>query len=432
MTKDIKAQPAPEHLVSKFKLQTSKEVDFFLPINKGNAKVGHAKELNTETPKLFQPLEIIPGFTLSNRIGVSPMCTYSSPSTGSEIGNPTKFHQTHYGSFALRGSGLIIVESSAVAPNGRLSPEDAGIWNDEQAKAWKSIVQFAHSQGVKIGIQLGHGGRKASGIPPADHLQFGIDSSLGGWSDVKGAVVAPSALPFNPDPEVNLQGYVTPTALTTDQVKETVELFGAAAKRAYEIAGFDFVEIHGAHGYLINEFLSASSNKRTDQYGGSFENRIRFLLEIVDAVKSETHPTFLRISADELTPSDPDAWTIEDSVKLAHVLVQHGGVHVIDVSSGANNPHAERRPSHQGFQVPYAKALKAAVGDKIQIAAVGGFVDGEFANKVVENGEADIVLVGKSLLKNPGLPWVWADQLGVKINVGRPFEWPYYHPAWKF
>ncbi|CCH44080.1 hypothetical protein BN7_3639 [Wickerhamomyces ciferrii] len=407
---------------NRFLTKPSDQVPYFHP--KVEIPLGTQVE-NGEVPipKLFQPFKI-KNTQFVNRIGVSPMCTYSSAHAGPDIGCATAFHQTHYGSFALQGPGMIIVEATAIDPNGRLSPEDLGIWNDDQALSLKKFVQFAHAQGVKIGIQLGHGGRKASGTAIYNHLQKGIGKAEFGWSDIPGAIVGPSPISFS------TRSYVTPSELTIDQIQDLVQKFGDAAKRAREISGFDFVEIHAAHGYLLSSFLSGTSNKRTDQYGGSFENRIRFLLEVVDAVKDDTTPLFVRVSGSELAPHIEGSWTIEDTVKLSDHLIEHG-VDVLDISSGGNNAKAERRKTYQGFQVPLAKAVKEHVGNKLLIATVGKIDQGEFANDTLEAGHADIVLSGRAFLKNPGLVWKWADDLGVRIKHSKQYEWPFYPPPFK-
>jgi 12-oxophytodienoic acid reductase len=393
---------------------------YFLP--KPQAPVGSVKndKSNEPVPKLFQPLKI-KGLELHNRVVVSPMCTYSAAHDGPEIGHPTLFHHIHYGAFALRGVGAIVVEASAVVPEGRLSPEDVGIWNDGQALKWKGIVDFAHSQGTKIGIQLGHGGRKASGVAPHRFLQAGVSSANNGWNDIPGKFVGPSAISFSE------QSYPVPHELTIAETKDIVQAFKDAANRAYNIAGFDFVEIHGAHGYLISSFLSGTSNKRTDEYGGSFENRSRILVEIVDAVKDDIHPLFVRISGTESAEHIEGSWTIEDSQKLADLLVEHG-VDLLDISSGGNNKDQTRRANTAGHQVPLSKAVKNHVGDKLLVGAVGRINSGKLANEILEEGSADLIFNGREFLKHPGLVWAFADELGVRLNAAVQYEWPYYHP----
>ncbi|CCH44116.1 NADPH dehydrogenase [Wickerhamomyces ciferrii] len=409
--------------VNRYLTQPSDEVPYFYPKNKIPLGIAYKNDPNKQIPGLFNPLTI-KNLKLNNRIGVSPMCTYSSAHDGPDLGKVTPFHLVHYGAFALQGTGLIMIEATSVDPNGRTSPEDLGIWSDEHALALKPIVEFAHAQGVKIGIQIGHAGRKSSGTAMYNALQKGVGKTEFGWSDVPGAVVAPSPISYSED------SYVTPTELSGDQIQELIKNFRDAAKRARDISGFDFVEIHAAHGYLLNSFLSGASNKRTDQYGGSFENRIRLLLKIIDVVKDDHQPLFVRVSGSELAPQIEGSWDIEDTIKLSDYLIEHG-VDVLDVSSGGNNSQAQRRKAYQGFQVPLAKAVKEHVGDKLLVATVGKIEEAKFANEIIENGDADIVLVGKAFLQNPSLVWKWANDLFVRIKHTNQYEWPYYYPPFK-
>lgn len=333
--------------------------NYFLP--RPSAPVGSIAENEGKIPKLFEPL-IIKNLKLNNRVLVSPMCTYSAPFEGPHVGEPTDFHKIHYGSFALRGAGAIIIEATAVVPEGRLSPEDLGLWTDEQAYKFKEIVDFVHAQGSKIGVQLGHGGRKASGVATPLFLQHGIGSRNYGWNDIKGKFVGPSAISYG------LDSYPVPQELTIEEIEDLVRSFKKAADRAYNIAGFDFVEIHGAHGYLVSSFLSGTSNKRSDKYGGSLENRSRLLLEIVDAIKTDEHPLFVRISSTELADDQEGAWTIKDSVALSDLLIEHG-VDLLDVSAGGNNAKQLRAPKFDGYQIPYAKEIKEHVKDKLLIGS---------------------------------------------------------------
>lgn len=401
-------------------VKPSEHTDFFIPEPRDfPAGKLHDSEDATKAPKLFTPLKI-KNMTVTNRVGVSPMCTYSAPNSGELTGHATQFHQTHYGAMALRAPGLIIIEAAAVNPQGRLSPEDLGIWTDAQARDLKKIVDFAHSQGVKIGCQLGHGGRKASGFAMPIHLGKAVGKEYKGWADTTGTV-GPSAIAWE-------EGrYVTPKELTKDEIKGIVEDFRKAAKRCYEIAGFDFVEIHGAHGYLITEFYSGISNKRTDEYGGSFENRIRFLTEIVDATVSPDHPLFVRISATDKADDVEGAWTIEQSKKLADVLAEHG-VDFLDVSDGGNYHSPQRGPKGPAFQRELAKAIKDHVGDKLIVSTVGRITSGTLAEEILQSGDADFTLVGSGFLKNPGLVWAWADELGVRVNTSWSYTWPF-HPS---
>lgn len=405
--------------------KASDEVDFFLPIAVHypvGRPIGATSQGETlPKPQLFTPLKI-KGTHFQNRLGVSPMCTYSAPSEGDSVGFATKFHEIHYGSFALRGAGFIIVEATAVRPEGRLSPEDLGIWSDEHARSLKPIVDFAHSQGTKIGIQLGHGGRKASGLPIPLHVSKGARKGEDqGWD-----TVGPSPISYDEEQ------FPAPHELSVDEIKEIVLSFKEAAKRAYDIAHFDFVEIHGAHGYLISEFLSGLSNTRTDAYGGVLENRARILLEIVDAVKDGEHPLFVRISASDLT-DEPNAWTLEQASELALLLEDHG-IDVLDVSDGGNYNKARRRPQGPASQAPLAKAIRDKLHSRgtqtpILVASVGGFHSGVVAEEKLQDKSADIILSGREFLINPGAAIRFGQDLGVKISSAWPYEWSYEYPA---
>ncbi|KAI0667326.1 FMN-linked oxidoreductase [Trametes maxima] len=355
-------------------------------------------------PTLFKPLKIR-GVEFQNRVWLSPLCQYSS-----EDGVVQEWQHAHLGGIFTRGPGLTIVEAAAVSPEGRISPECAGIWTDEQANAWAKIVEFAHSQGQKIGIQLAHAGRKASTLAPFVHAGHVADEVAGGWPD---DVWAPSAIPF-------AELYAQPKELTKAGIKRLVKSFVEAAKRAVR-AGFDVIEVHGAHGYLISSFLCPTSNKRTDEYGGSFENRIRFPLEVVDAVRAvipPTTPLFFRVSAsewlEEVLPNEP-SWRSEDTVRLAGVLASHG-VDLLDVSSSGTNV-AQEIKTGPAYQAHFAEAVKKAHGDKILVAAVGSINTGVLAQGVLDKGQADAVFVGRMFQKNPGLVWAFAEDLGVEAHV---------------
>jgi 12-oxophytodienoic acid reductase len=315
----------------------------------------------------------------------------------------------------------MIIEATAVSPEGRLSPECLGIWTDSHAEAIRPIVEFAHAQGVKIGIQLNHGGRKSSGLALPVHLAKTADAEHYGWP-----TVAPSAISYDEE------RYSSPRALGLNEIKDIVHKFKAAAKRAYEIAGVDFVEIHSAHGYLLSEFLSGLSNKRTDEYGGSFENRTRLLLEIVDAVKDHEHPLFVRISASDLTEL-AESWDLEQSKRLALILQEHG-VDLLDVSNGGNYNKAQRRPKGPASQAHLSKAIRDHLEENSKktmlVASVGGFHDGDVAQAKLEDESADVILVGREYLKNPGAALKFADQLGVVPSSGRAYEWTYNPPKY--
>ncbi|MGA7255533.1 MAG: NADH:flavin oxidoreductase/NADH oxidase [Terracidiphilus sp.] len=326
---------------------------------------------------LFSPLKLR-NLILPNRIGVSPMCQYSSVD-----GFATDWHLVHLGSRAVGGAGLVIAEASAVTPEGRITPADLGIWKDEHIPDLARIVRFVHSQGVQAGIQLAHAGRKASMAPPSkgERLLSAVD---GGWTPV-----APSAIPFS-------EKYATPRALDEAGIDAVVEAFRVAALRALK-AGFDLVEIHSAHGYLLHEFLSPLSNHRTDAYGGSPENRARLLLRVVDAVRGvwpEERPLFVRISATDWTEG---GWTADDSVALARLLKEHG-VDLVDCSSGGNVAGA-KIPLEPGYQVWFAARIRREAG--MATAAVGLITTPAQAEAIVAGGEADLVLLAREMLRDP-------------------------------
>ncbi|KAI0653572.1 FMN-linked oxidoreductase [Cubamyces menziesii] len=367
-------------------------------------------------PTLFQPLKIR-GVEFQNRLWLSPLDQYSS-----DNGVPQEWHHAHLGGIFTRGPGFSMVEASAVLPEGRVTPECAGIWNDEQAAAWAKIVEFAHSQGQKIGIQLAHAGRKGSTLAPFVNMGSVAVEAANGWPD---DVWGPSAIPYN-------DKFPQPKELTKEGIKRIVKAYVDAARRSLR-AGFDVIEIHGAHGFLITSFLSPTSNKRTDEYGGSFENRIRLAVEIVDAVRGvipPTMPLFFRVSAsewlEEVFPDEP-SWRIEDTVRLAGVLAEHG-VDLIDISSSGNHP-AQKIKTGPAYQAHFSEAVKRAHGDKILVSAVGSITDGQLAQSVLNKGQADVIFVGRGFQKNPGLVWKFADDLGVQIHVAGQIGWGFYGRA---
>ena len=344
-------------------------------------------------PQLFDPITIR-GVEISNRAWVSPMCQYSA-----QDGVVGEWHHVHLGSFATGGAGLIFAEASGVVPEGRISLGCPGIYNEAQVAAWSPIVDFAHSMGSKIGIQLAHAGRKGgTTVPGSDHFMATPDE--GGWE-----AVAPSAIAF--------EGYPTPRALTTAEIHELVRQFGSAAKRAIK-AGFDLVEIHAAHGYLLHEFYSPLSNHRTDEYGGDFAGRTRFLKEVVTEVRTaigESVPLFVRISASDWSEG---GWSIENSVQLSNELAELG-VDLIDASSGGNVPHAKIMVG-PGYQVAFSEAIKR--GSRIKTSAVGMITDPVQANTIIESGQADAVMLAREMLRNPRWPLHAAHVLGAEI------KWP--------
>lgn len=338
---------------------------------------------------LFDPITL-GGVTLRNRIAVSPMCEYSSTD-----GFANQWHVVHLGSRAVGGAGLVFTEAAAVTPEGRISPGDLGIYSDEHVPKLREITDFIHAQGAAAGIQLAHAGFKASTAPPWDG-GGPVAPSDGGWRPV----YAPAAVPFR-------DGWIVPEALTIAQIHALTQGFAAAARRALA-AGFRVIEIHAAHGYLLHEFLSPVTNTRTDEYGGSFENRIRFLLEVVDAVRAVMPgelPLFVRVSASDWLEN---GWTIEDSVQLARGLKTHG-VDLVDASSGGIAPHAKIAVG-PGYQVPFARAIRKEAG--IHTGAVGMITQARQAQEIIASGDADIVLLARELLRQPYWPLLAASELG--------------------
>jgi 2,4-dienoyl-CoA reductase-like NADH-dependent reductase (Old Yellow Enzyme family) len=339
---------------------------------------------------LFTPLKIRE-ITLRNRIAVSPMCQYSC-----EDGFFNDWHLVHLGSRAVGGAALVFTEATAVEATGRISPYDAGIWKDDHVEFLTRITSFLHSQGAAAGIQLAHAGRKASVQRPWEGGNA-IRVDEGGWE-----TVAPSAIPFrDTDP--------APNALSVEGIRALVASFAAAARRALR-AGFDVIEIHGAHGYLIHEFCSPLSNQRTDSYGGSFDNRIRFALEVSEAVRGvwPSHlPLFYRTSATDWVEG---GWTPDDSVELARRLKAQG-VDLIDCSSGGNAAHA-KIPLGPGYQVPFAERIRRESG--ILTGAVGLITAASQAEEIVRDGQADLVLLAREFLRDPYFPLHAARELTEK------------------
>ncbi|MGP6157266.1 MAG: NADH:flavin oxidoreductase/NADH oxidase [Vulcanimicrobiaceae bacterium] len=344
---------------------------------------------------LFDSLTVR-GVTLRNRIAVSPMCEYSSID-----GFASDWHLVHLGSRAVGGAGLVFTEAAAVEPSGRISPQDLGIYRDEHVERLADITSFILGQGAVPGIQLAHAGRKASVAAPFNG-GAALTPERGGWRPI----FAPSALPFSEDSAI-------PTALSGSEIRALVTSFVVAAERAVD-AGFRVIEIHAAHGYLAHEFLSPLSNVRTDEYGGSFENRTRFLREVVAGVRavlSEATPLFVRISATDWVEG---GWTLDDSVALAREL-RGLGVDLIDASSGGLSP-AQRIALGPGYQVPFAERIRAQV--RIATGAVGMITEPEQAEAIVRDGQADLVLLARELLRDPYWP------LRASVALGADGAWP--------
>ena len=346
---------------------------------------------------LFDPFTLR-GVTFQNRVWVSPMCQYSA--TDGFVG---AWHSAHLGAFATGAPGLIMVEATGVVPEGRISIGCPTIEDDAHAKAFAPMIDFAHSQGVKMGIQLAHAGRKASTMRPWDTTRM-AEIGEGGWQAVSSTDKA-------------FEGYPAPRALTVAEIAQLVKEFADAARRAVAV-GFDVVEIHAAHGYLLHQFYSPVSNDRTDEYGGSFENRIRFLMEVTAAVRSaigDQVALFVRISATDWVD---EGWNLIDSIELAGKL-KAAGVDLIDVSSGGAVHNAPITPS-PGFQVPFAAAIRKEAG--IATAAVGLITEPEQAQYIIETEEADAVFLARAMLRNPRWAMNAAEALGVKIPWSLPLD----------
>lgn len=345
-------------------------------------------------PGIFDPLPIR-SVLLRNRIVVSPMCQYSS-----EDGFANDWHLVHLGSRAVGGAAVVFAEASAVTPEGRISPWDLGIWKDDHIAPLARIADFVRRQGALPGIQIAHAGRKASTIEPWNAGKP-LAKENGGWP-----AVAPSAIPFAP-------GYQTPHELTSGEISEITQAFAAAARRARE-AGFQVLELHAAHGYLIHEFLSPLSNQRKDSYGGSLENRMRFALEVAKAARAEwpdTLPLFVRISATDWAPG---GWDLEQSVALAGAL-QEIGVDLIDCSSGGTAYNAQI-PTEPGYQVDFAWRIREELG--ILTGAVGLITRHQQADEIISLGRADLVIMAREHLRDPYFTLNAAREFGFAV------DWP--------
>jgi 2,4-dienoyl-CoA reductase-like NADH-dependent reductase (Old Yellow Enzyme family) len=358
------------------------------------------------TETLFSPLELRET-TIPNRVMVSPMCQYSTPD-----GVATNWHLVHLGSRAVGGAGVVLTEATAVEPRGRISPDDLGIWNDEQADALAPVADFVSEHGSVPGIQLAHSGRKASTSSPwKGHEPVSTDER--GWE-----AVGPTDEPYPRD------GDEQPTrALSTGEVEDVVTSFVEAAERARD-AGFEVAEVHAAHGYLLHEFLSPVTNDRTDRYGGSFENRTRLLREVTAGVREvwpDGKPVFVRISATDWL-DDRESWDVEQSAELAPLLAE-AGADFLDVSSGGIHPDQEIPHAGPGYQLPYAETIKEHVEDvgaDIAVGTVGGITEPAHAAEIVANDRADAVLMAREFLRSPYWPLHAAAELGMDDDV----EWP--------
>ncbi|KAG9241637.1 NADH-dependent flavin oxidoreductase-like protein [Calycina marina] len=399
---------------------------YFTPAQKPSAGTA----LSESPPTLFKPIRIRDA-EFQNRIWVAPMCMYSA-----DNGKLTDYHLVHLGGLAFRGASLTIIEATSVLPNGRITPQDAGLWEDAQIAPIKKVADYVHSQGQKLGIQLAHAGRKASTSAPWLSKVRGkavlATEDDGGWPK---NVMGPSAIPWS------TEGYAIPREMTLEDIADVIQAFKESAQRSV-VAGIDVIEIHGAHGYLISSFLSAISNQRTDEYGGTFENRTRLLIDIIKAVRAvipESMPLLVRVSATEWMNFAPEQWDVESTIRLAKLLPALG-VDLLDVSSGGNN-EAQRIEMHNHFQVGIAGQIRDALrADKITnllIGAVGLITEAEYARDIVESKtpsmsgdcveiedeqdiktKADIVLVARQFLREP--EWVFR----VAFRLGIDVQWP--------
>jgi 2,4-dienoyl-CoA reductase-like NADH-dependent reductase (Old Yellow Enzyme family) len=353
----------------------------------------------TQTAHLFSPLTIR-GITFKNRIMVSPMCQYSS-----QEGFANDWHLVHLGSRAVGGAGLVFTEATAVEARGRIAPQDLGIWDDRHIDKLAQIARFVKEQGAVPGMQLAHAGRKASVARPWEGGKP-LSEAQGGW---------PSAI-VGPSPSAFAEGYYVSHELTKAEIGEITRAFAGGAQRATQ-AGFEVLEIHGGHGYLINQFLSPAANRRTDEYGGPLENRARFLLEIAQAIRSvvpAAMPLFVRLSATDWLPETEPRWTVEDSLALAKLLAA-AGVDLVDTSSGGVSPRQQIKAS-PGYQVPFAERIRQET--PILTAAVGLIYEAEQADAIIRKGQADMIALARELLRDPYWP------LHAARSLGHEIKWP--------
>jgi 2,4-dienoyl-CoA reductase-like NADH-dependent reductase (Old Yellow Enzyme family) len=378
------------------------------------------------TSALFSPLSLR-SLTVRNRLWVSPLCQYSVTAAD---GVPTDWHLVHLGSFARGGAGMVMAEATAVVPEGRISPHDTGIWNDAQAESWSRVVDFIHSQGAAAGIQLAHAGRKASVYPEWGVMANGASGSgtvpteLGGWQTVSASPIA-------------FEGYGEPVALDEAGIRDVVVAFADSARRSVA-AGFDLVEIHAAHGYLLHQFLSPLSNTRDDQWGGSLENRARIVLDIVRAVRAEVDvPILVRFSASDwvdddwleshgLADSGVAGWNEHDTATVAAWALE-AGADLFDISSGGLV--RARIAVGPGYQVPFAETVRRE--GNVPVNAVGLITEAAQAEKIVATGQADAVMMGREFMRDPHAPLRFARELGVEVDgvpVGTP---PQYTRAYR-
>ena len=351
------------------------------------------------TPRLFEPITVN-SLTLPHRLWVAPMCMYSAVD-----GVPNDWHLVHLGGFAIGRAGLIMTEATSVSPEGRITPEDAGIWTDEQRDAWRRVVDFVHGMDTRIGMQLAHAGRKASTWAPT-RGRGSVPLDDRGWE-----TVGPSELPYG--------SFRPPAALTKDGIARIVDDFAAGARRAVD-AGFDLVEVHAAHGYLLGQFLSPTSNTRTDEYGGDVEGRARFTREVVDAGRSAIPadmPLVLRVSATEWVP---DGVTVEDTIAALRTI---DGVDLVSVSSGGNDPRQDI-PNHPGYQRPLSRAVREAI--PVPVGVAGLITTPQQAEDAIASGDTDVVYIARQFLRDPML------SMHASAELGGDLRWPWQYDRAKF
>ncbi|KAF8738341.1 NADH flavin oxidoreductase, partial [Rhizoctonia solani] len=397
-------------------------VEEFYPLNEPPIGTPYSKDdfpRNKLIPKLFQPLHIR-GVEFKNRIWVAPMAQYSAVN-----GHMTDWHLVHLGGFSVRGAGAVMFEPTAVTPEGRHTPEDPGIWSDTHIAPMKRIVDFIHGQGGIAGIQFAHAGRKASALAPfvlerrAGAGYTGTRADIagvedGGWPE---RIISSSDIPHS-------ERFFQPRPVTEEDMKEILQAYADAVERSKKI-GFDFIEIHGAHGYLLHSFYSPISNNRTDKYGGSLENRLRFPLEVIRTVRAAwDKPLLFRFSATDWAETEKnesgewESWGIEQSVELSR-RAQAEGVDLVDVSSGGN--YSKQQISFGTYQVPFAARIKKELPDLL-VAAVGLVTQPHQAEEILQQGKADAVLFGRELLRNIDFPLKAAQALGVVVKPAIQYE----------
>lgn len=407
---DIKVEPKTEN---RLRNVPAPMVPFYTPLQQiaPGIALTHPDDRAT-LPKLFQPIKLR-GLTLQNRIVVSPMCEYSA-----EDGHLTDWHLAHLGGILQRGPGLTIIEATAVTAEGRITPEDSGLWQDSQIGPLKRIVDFAHSQGQYIAVQLAHAGRKASTVAPWIDRKAAATADVGGWPH---NVISASDIPYD-------KNTCIPRTMTLEDIESIKQSFVNAVGRALR-AGVDAIEIHGAHGYLLHSTLSAATNRLPEPYSGSLENRMRLLLELTTEMRAampSSMPLLVRIPGSDWMSHDPTvpAWDIDQCVELAKALSKpEMGVDFLDITS-AGLMAEQKIISGPGYQAPFSQAVKKAIGSSDTLVGVVGMIrKGVQAEEMLQSGVGDIVLAGRAFQKNTALVWQWAEELGVEVRLANQIGW---------